>query len=91
MKIPESIDQKLESDEYFENMINRDKDFPVLQPLEKPCHDCAVTCGFYLPLSEELKTKSKLIQKKVSEKWYCHNNSKKACRGNWNYIFKGKS
>jgi hypothetical protein len=25
-----------------------------LKPLGKPCHDCAVTCGFYAEYSDEL-------------------------------------
>lgn len=53
-----------------------------MEPLGKPCHDCAVTCGLYSELSDELATLPPEIIKAVSLRWWCHNNHGRACRGN---------
>lgn len=63
----------------WEHIING----PLLELAVNPCGDCAVTCGFYLPESNELKKESEIIQREVSKRWFCHNDSSKACRGNW--------
>jgi hypothetical protein len=59
---------------------------PELPLLEKPCSDCPVTCGFYLPYSRGLALESKEVQLEVSKRWFCHDNPGNACRGNWNFL-----
>jgi hypothetical protein len=59
---------------------------PDLEPLEKPCGDCAVTCGFYLEISQALAREPAEVQDSVKKKWFCHNHSDRACRGNWDYL-----
>ena len=54
--------------------------------LDKPCDDCAVTTGFYLPNAIELTEQDTETQDKVLKSWYCHNDCTKACRGAYNYI-----
>lgn len=71
---------------YFKDRIEGDKDRPVLPYNEKPCHDCAVIDGFYAEISDALKKEPIEIQKQMAEKWFCHNDSSKACRGNSNYL-----
>jgi hypothetical protein len=66
------------------------KEGPELELLDRPCEDCAVTCGFYLPYSQDLSKEPKEIQLQVSKRWFCHNDRRKACRGNWNYLKLGK-
>lgn len=73
--------------EYFDFFIKEDKDMPELPLMESPCSmdgssDCAVNCGFYQEISNDLKTLSLETQLTVSKKWFCHNNPSKACRGN---------
>lgn len=74
--------QPMPKDEYWEmHMIS-----PALGLLERPCHDCAITTGFYTPMADELLKETKEVQDKVVERWFCHNHSNKACRGCFNYI-----
>lgn len=54
----------------------------ALKPMGKPCHDCAVTCGFYAPISASLSLLPADEIKAISERWYCHNNPGRACAGN---------
>lgn len=63
---------------------------PELKPLNKPCHDCAVTTGFYQPFTDELKDQPTHIQHAVSKRWTCHNHTNNACKGNWNQIMLSK-
>lgn len=51
-----------------------------------PCHDCAITTGFYDPLVEELSKQPLDIQKKCAERWWCHNNGQRACKGVSEYL-----
>lgn len=69
--------------EYFEQKA---KNGPELSPLGRPCHDCAVTCGFYRPYTELLAQQPKHIQEEASLRWHCHNNPNRACRGNINLL-----
>jgi hypothetical protein len=64
---------------------------PALPLLEKPCADCAVTCGFYMEFTEKLKLEPKEKQEHIARRWDCHNNPGRACRGNWNALGLGKS
>lgn len=59
---------------------------PELPVLARPCSDCAVTCGFYLPYSERLALEDAQTQDAVKRRWFCHNQPDRACRGNWNYL-----
>lgn len=69
-------------EKYFNSMVERDKNFPKLPLLKKPCHDCAVVCGFYEEMSRGLSVLDEKTREIVSRKWFCHNNSKFACKGN---------
>lgn len=55
---------------------------PALKPLGRPCHDCAVVCGFYEPLSDDLARQPAGVVKAVSANWFCHNHRDRACAGN---------
>jgi hypothetical protein len=67
--------------EFFEASRERDQDLPALPVRPARCHDCAVTCGLYTELSDEL-AKLDDIKDEVSQKWFCHTNPNMACRGN---------
>lgn len=54
----------------------------TLEPLSKPCRDCAVVNGFYREYAERLGQQSKDTVKAVSLRWYCHNRTNRACAGN---------
>lgn len=73
-------------EEYFQQIIERDKNEPVLPLLSKPCGDCAVTCGFYGEITQALATQPQNVQLEVSQKWFCHNHNGRACRGNANEL-----
>lgn len=72
--------------QYFLDRIKGDANMAVLPYRSKPCHDCAVTCGFYTEISHALKQEPIEVQRAMSEKWFCHNETNKACRGNANYL-----
>ena len=57
-----------------------------LELLNKPCHDCAVTTGFYLEYSEAYKEMPPEEQLARSKRWFCHNACNRACRGHANNI-----
>lgn len=52
-----------------------------LDLLKKPCSDCAVTCGLYKRYSDAYKYMPDEEQLLRSKRWFCHNNTSKACRG----------
>lgn len=58
---------------------------PSLVPLEKPCGDCAIKCGFYTPLAATLSLLSEPEIQECSLRWYCHNHPMRACAGNIRY------
>ncbi len=58
---------------------------PPLKPLGKPCHDCAVTCGFYEPLAASLSLLPRDEIEKRSLEWFCHNHPNRACAGQIEY------
>lgn len=53
-----------------------------LEPMDKPCHDCAVVCGLYTEISDALKNEPACIQEFISKRWFCHNHRNRACKGN---------
>jgi hypothetical protein len=55
---------------------------PELKPLGRPCHDCAVECGFYMPFAEALSLLPKDEVEFHSARWFCHLNPDRACAGN---------
>ena len=59
-----------------------------LEPLKKPCKDCAITTGFYLDHADLLKLEPIEIQTKILDNWFCHNNCKRACAGLVEYLNK---
>lgn len=54
---------------------------PTLPVLDKPCHDCAVKEGMYLPHADSLAKESLRVQEQVLSGWFCHNHPNRACRG----------
>ena len=52
-----------------------------MQPLGSPCHDCAVTCGFYEVYAEALLRLSLDRRAFHLSRWFCHNNPTRACAG----------
>ena len=74
-----SINKPTIKDEYdFDFILSAS----ILEPLQKPCHDCAVVCGLYTELTHELAKKSLQYQHDISIRWDCHNHRTRACRGN---------
>lgn len=61
------------------------KDQKPLEPLGKPCHDCAVTCNFYLPYAAMLSLLPPEEIAHHSARWFCHNHGNRACAGNIGY------
>lgn len=57
-----------------------------LEPQKQPCHDCAIVTGFYAPYADILKLEPKEIQTKVLDRWFCHNNCKRSCKGAIEYL-----
>lgn len=64
-------------------------DVADLEPLASPCHDCAVTTGFYREVSDRLKQEDCETREAVCKKWFCHNARNRACRGNWDNVLNG--
>jgi hypothetical protein len=62
-----------------------------LAPLDKPCKDCAVTCGLYTWMTKSLSKQPEDIQDAVSMRWDCHNDTRRACTGNINMLLKAKA
>lgn len=62
----------------------------VVEPLSKPCHDCAITTGYYVSHAESLAKQPEETQKAVLEKWFCHNACNRGCKGVRNYLNKHK-
>lgn len=58
----------------------------TLQTMKKPCHDCAMTCGFYKPYADELLTQPREIIEKCLKTWSCHNHGNRACKGVEEYV-----
>jgi hypothetical protein len=76
-------DKALSEDAYWQSMARLGGPLPFMP---KPCHDCAVVCQFYEELSASLAKQPSDIQREVSERWFCHNNPRRACRGNLDYL-----
>ncbi len=57
-----------------------------LELLARPCHDCAVTTGFYREYSDAYKDMPHEEQLARSKQWFCHNVCNRACRGHANNI-----
>lgn len=74
---------KSEWSDFFRYQISLGKPMPYRRT---ECHDCAVTHGLYLEISEALALEPAEIQEKVSRNWFCHNNVDRACRGNLNNL-----
>ena len=73
---------KEEAEAYFNRQIQMDAGKPALPLMPRPCHDCAVTCGFYKPYTDGLALLPKGAQLQASKRWFCHNHCGRACRGN---------
>lgn len=70
------------SSDYFKNKLHD----PKLPLLERACHDCAITTGFYIPIADDLLKEDRRTQDRILEGWFCHNHCNKACRGARNYV-----
>lgn len=70
--------------DWFERRI----DHEPLPLLEKVCRDangdidCAVICGMYRPISNDLKRCDHDLKVRAARTWFCHTHAGKACRGN---------
>ena len=71
------------NDEWF---LKHSEGMPELPVRKKPCDDCAVVDGFYKEYSDNLKMCSDHVKEFSSKRWFCHNNGKVACRGNWDNV-----
>ncbi len=69
---------------YFTRMAK--ENLELEKTLKKPCHDCAITTGFYMPIADDLLLESDEIQAAVINNWYCHNHTNECCKGAINYI-----
>lgn len=67
--------------QYFSHHMPHD----ALEPLPKPCIDCAVTGGLYNCVSALLSLLPAEEVKFHSDRWFCHNHGDRACRGNINF------
>ena len=56
------------------------------EPMKKPCSDCAIKTGFYTVYADMLKLEPEETQTNVLDRWFCHNNCKKACAGAIEYL-----
>lgn len=57
-----------------------------VKPLKKPCHDCAITTGFYVDMAEELKKEPIETVSAVVDTWFCHNHCNRGCAGVREYL-----
>lgn len=74
---PKIVLPEITEEEYWDNMAKT----PKVEPLTKPCGDCALTTGFYIPYAKNLKKQPKEVQDKVADSWFCHNNCNRGCAG----------
>lgn len=81
--IPTPQIKLISEDEYWKQHIDIGV---VVKPLKKPCGDCAITNGFYLEYAKLLEKKPNEIQIAVSDRWFCHNNCNRACKGLKDYL-----
>ena len=70
--------------DFFERRV----DCEPMPLLDKMCRDsagqldCAVACGMYRPISNDLKRCDFDLQVRAARTWFCHTHPGKACRGN---------
>ncbi len=84
LTIPEpAVPPLITEAEYFSRMAIRGE---ALKPLGKPCHECAVTNGFYREISDALARQPEPIKTQAALRWWCHCNAGRACRGNLDNI-----
>jgi hypothetical protein len=57
-----------------------------VEPLSKPCKDCAISTGFYTEIADELKKENKETIDAVVDTWFCHNNCNRGCAGVRDYV-----
>lgn len=70
--------------QYFAKMAG----LPPLPVLKRPCHDCAVECGFYLDPANSLKSlNDEEVKRGAVNSWFCHNHTNRACKGVANHVF----
>jgi len=69
---------------YFEKHAEFDRNRPVLPVRSRQCATCPINC-MYREIADELRKESTDFRKMISEKWFCHTNPNKACRGNWEF------
>jgi hypothetical protein len=84
IKIPDIVSKTQSDDEYWKMIAQGRK----VEPLKKPCGDCAITTGFYLEYAEMLRKQPIEIQNKVLDTWYCHNSCNRGCAGIRNFLKK---
>ncbi len=65
-------------DQYWQQASQRGR---IVEPLKRPCGDCAITTGYYVEHAESLSKQPQQIQDAVLDRWFCHNNCNRACKG----------
>lgn len=76
---------------YLRRMYAEDVQFPPLPVRKHACRDCAVTCGLYTEISDALRDEPEEVRRVLSERWFCHNTTGQACRGNWDNVMTGSA
>ncbi|EFL88339.1 hypothetical protein [Ahrensia sp. R2A130] len=64
--------------DYFTDCISWKR---KVKPLGKPCHDCAVECGFYAPYADELAKMEPDLIEAYLDTWFCHVHPDRGCAG----------
>lgn len=65
---------------YWARDVKKFKEFPRLEPLPKPCGDCAGV-SLYGALARSLRHVSPELREEVLAKWDCHNAHARGCAG----------
>jgi hypothetical protein len=77
-RIPKQATETISNNNYWKSHSTRGKPMPTLT---SPCHDCAITTGFYQPYADKLKEQPIEMQREVVKRWFCHNHGNRACKG----------
>jgi hypothetical protein len=75
---------------YFKKMVKLHAAKPALPVRARPCNECPVINGMYEEISEDLTHEPYDVRLHVSERWFCHTNPDRCCRGNWEIQKLGK-
>ena len=65
---------------YWERDVEKFKEYPTLEPLKRPCGDCAGV-SMYGELSKSLRQLKPELREAVLRTWDCHNAHARGCAG----------